>query len=140
MEAKRGYADRAVVGGLGRFLDRWRAELSEEEADSLPPALVAALAQRKYHELSTDLRERWVYEALTALGDHAAASEPLPKQRAVRAVPPRRLAPPPAAPTLDSPPTIVRGVGPGIAAKLENLGITNVSGLLRPLPIAAPCP
>ena len=134
MEAKRGYADRAVVGGLGRFLDRWRAELSEEEADSLPPALVAALAQRKYHELSTDLRERWVYEALTALGDYAAASEPLPKPKTVRAIPPRRLAPSPAAPTLESPPTIVRGVGPGIAAKLENLGITNVNGLLRHYP------
>ena len=93
LEAKRGYADRAVVGGLGRFLDRWRAELSEEEADSLPPALVAALAQRKYHELSTDLRERWVYEALTALGDYAAASEPLPQPKSVRAIPPRRLVP-----------------------------------------------
>ena len=134
MEAKRGYVDRAVVGGLGRFLDRWRAELSEEEADSLPPALVAALAQRKYHELSADLRERWVYEALTALGDYAATSEPLPKPKTVRAIPPRRLAPSPAAPTLDSPPTIVRGVGPGIAAKLGNLGITNVNGLLRHYP------
>ncbi len=134
LEERRGYADRAVVGGLGRFLDRWRAELTEEEADSLPPSLTAALAQRRYHDLSAELRERWVHEALTALGDHAAASEPPPKERPPRAVTPRKLTPPPAAPTLDSPPTIVRGVGPGIAAKLENLGITSVNDLLRHYP------
>ena len=79
LEAQRGHDDRAVVGGLGRFLDRWRAELTEEEADSLSASLTAALAQRRYHDLSPDLRERWVHEALTALGDHAAAAEPLPK-------------------------------------------------------------
>ncbi len=134
LEARRGYADRAVVGGLGRFLDRWRAELTEEEADSLPPTLTTALAQRRYHDLSPELRERWVHEALTALDDYAVASEPTPKERAPRAVPPRRITPPPASPTLESPPTIVRGVGSGIAAKLENLGITTVSGLLRHYP------
>lgn len=134
LEARRGYADRAVVGGLGRFLDRWRAELTEEEADSLPPSLTAALAQRRYHDLPPELRKRWVHEALTALGDHAASSEPPPKERATRALPPRRVTPPPAAPTLESPATIVRGVGSGIAAKLENLGITTVNGLLRHYP------
>ena len=134
LEAQRGYADRAVVGGLGRFLDRWRAELTEEEAESLPPSLTAALVQRRYHDLSPELRERWVHEALTALSDHAAADEPPPKQRRARDVLPRRVTPPPAAPTLESPPTIVRGVGPGIADKLGNLGVTTVNGLLRHYP------
>ncbi|MDE2901023.1 MAG: hypothetical protein OXN15_08395, partial [Chloroflexota bacterium] len=75
LEARRGYDDRAVVGGLGRFLDRWRAELTEEEADSLPTSLTSALAQRRYRDLSPELRERWVHEALTALGDHLGAAE-----------------------------------------------------------------
>ena len=134
LEARRAHDDRAVVGGLGRFLDRWRAELTEEEADSLPPSLTAALTQRRYHDLSPELRERWVREALTALGDHSAASEPPPKERPARAVQPRRLTPAPAAPTLDSPPTIVRGVGPGIAEKLKNLGVDTVRGLLYHYP------
>ncbi len=134
-ESQRGYDDRAVVGGLGRFLDRWRAELTEEEADSLPPSLITSLAQRRYHDLSVEQRERWVHEALTALGDHASANAPAPpKERAVRAVPSRRITPPPAVPSLDSPPTIVRGVGSGIAAKLENLGVTTVRGLLYHYP------
>ncbi len=143
LESRRGYDDRAVVGGLGRFLDRWRAELTEEEADSLPASLTAALAQRRYHELSPELRERWVHEALTALGDHAGAAEGDPstgsgrtesRQRQARAVPPRRLSAAPAVPSLESPPIIVRGIGPGIADKLGNLGITTVNGLLRHYP------
>lgn len=138
-EVQRSYDDRAVVGGLDRFLDRWRAELTEAEADSLPPALIAALAQRRYHDLSPELRERWAREALAALDDVAASMSLRPNvpaggQRQPRDIPPRRLTPPPAAPTLDSPPTIVKGVGPGIAAKLKNLGITTVHDLLRHYP------
>ncbi|MDE2969717.1 MAG: ATP-dependent DNA helicase RecG [Chloroflexota bacterium] len=150
LEARRGYDDRAVVGGLGRFLDRWRAELTEEEADSLPTSLTSALAQRRYRDLSPELRERWVHEALTALGDHLGAAEGEGAggpstgsgrtggggsgRTAARAVPARRLSTAPAAPSLESPATIVRGIGPGIADKLGNLGVTTVNGLLRHYP------
>ena len=134
LEAERGYTDKAVMGGLGLFLDRWRGELTEEEVDSLSPSLTAALAQRKYHELPPDLRERWVHEALTALGDHASASAEQQPEKRARPLSPRALSPAPAAPTLDSPPTIVRGVGPGVAAKLENLSVTTVRGLLYHYP------
>ena len=131
LEAERGYQNRAVVGGLDRFLDRWRGDLTDDQVKSLSSTLSSTLAQRRYGKLSLEQRERWVYEALAALGDQAAVeatSENQPKQAVPKSQKSRAAKSLPEGISLDSAPTVVRGIGPGIAQKLGALGIKSIRG------------
>ena len=147
LEAGRGHENKAVVGGMDRFLDRWRSDLTDDELQELSTSLTATLTQRKYNSLSVDQRERWVHEALTAIGDQEAfqetrnepADQPLPKPRVAKPQAPRQAKSGPAKSSpeglsLDSAPTVIKGVGPGIAVKLEALGIRDIRGLLYHYP------
>ena len=147
LEAKRGHDNRAIVGGMDRFLDRWRSDLTDDELQELSTSLTATLTQRKYDSLSTEQRERWVHEALTALDDQEAfndtrpesVEQPSPKPRtsrsqAVRQAKPVSTKSSPEGLSLDSAPTVIKGVGPGMAVKLEALGIRDIRGLLYHYP------
>ena len=142
LEADRGHENKAVVGGLDRFLDRWRGDLTDDEVKQLSTSLTSILAQRKYDALSLEQRERWVYEALASLDDQDAfhetnvvAEPPAPvKARATRVAKPKQPKSVPEGISLESPPTVIKGVGPGIAVKLEALGIDTIRGLLYHYP------
>lgn len=147
LEAERGHENKAVVGGMDRFLDRWRSDLTDDELQELSTSLTATLTQRKYDGLSVEQRERWVNETLTALGDQEAfqatkaehAEQPPPKPRVAKPQAARQAKSGPAKPSpeglsLDSAPTVIKGVGPGIAVKLEALGIRDIRGLLYHYP------
>lgn len=147
LEAERGHENKAVVGGLDRFLDRWRSDLSDDELQELSTSLTATLTQRKYDSLSVKQRERWVHEALTALGDQEAfqdtKAEPVAQQSPKpRVSKPQSLAQSKPTPvksspegfSLDSAPTVIKGVGPGIAVKLKALGIRDIRDLLYHYP------
>ena len=126
LEAQRAYDDRAVFGGLDRFLTRWR----EEEAggdEALGILRARELLEGEYGRLGLSEREAWVRGALQALpsarGDGGvSAAVPATPGRAPRATP--------AGLSLESPVTVVRGIGPGIAEKLGNLGVRTIRDLL----------
>ena len=147
LEAERGHENKAVVGGMDRFLDRWRGDLTDDEIKELSTSLTTILSQRKYDNLSVEQRKRWVHEALAALGDQDALREtkeeqvqqPPPKLSASKTQPVRRASTlptksPPEGLSLDSAPTVIKGVGPGIAVKLDALGIKDIRGLLYHYP------
>ena len=68
-EAKLGFQDRAVVGGLDGFL---RNVLKEGEQAQFFKRIVAALPQEGYAALSIDERERWTADVRAALSPGAA--------------------------------------------------------------------
>ena len=157
LEAKRGFDDQAVFGGLDEFLAQWRREM-EAGGEEQPLKALAGIVggayreagqsggakRRGYRQLTPGQREVWARHILEGLGEGAAAAAPAstgrrPAKAAAKkgtaSRPPRpAAASPTAGPSLDAPTTRVPGVGPGIAAKLENLGVTTVRDLLYHFP------
>ena len=137
LEIERGHQNEAVVGGIDRFLDRWRSDLTDDEIKKLSTSLTATLTQRNYDSLSPQQRKRWIYEALAALNDQESSRETneapfetsnpkanLGKQRLTSSVDI----------SLSSPPTVLKGVGSSNASKLGELNIQDVRGILYHYP------
>ncbi|MCY4582179.1 MAG: hypothetical protein OXE50_05175, partial [Chloroflexi bacterium] len=70
MEAANGFADRAVAGGLDRFLETLREEAGATPA--LKPLEEHGLFSVAYAELDAGQRERWAGEARRFLGGRPA--------------------------------------------------------------------
>ncbi len=137
LERRKGYADRAVLGGLDRYLKRLI------ERDSLTPASPAmrsimALPSHGYASLGVDQRQRWLSQALALLGgaERAPHEERRPPTRAAvkPARAPSRRPPATDLPTgqagLSSPITVLRGVRSALAAKFARLDVETVRDLL----------
>jgi ATP-dependent DNA helicase RecG len=141
LERRKGYSDRAVMGGLDRYLKRL-IEGGSLAAESPIMRSIMALPSHGYASLSPDQRRRWLTETLTLLGRPViappkrgpaaapAAPPTSPTTRTARA--PRR--PPADRPTrqedLSSPITALRGVSRALAAKFAHLGVETVRDLL----------
>lgn len=139
LESERGYQNKTVVGGIDRFLDRWRSDLTDAELRRLSTSLTTTLAQRNYESLTKQQRERWAYEALAALTDQESLSlqeliedDPAKIERDNKPIKTK----PSQAQTinLESPPTMLKGVGPSNAFKLEELNIQDIRGILYHYP------
>jgi ATP-dependent DNA helicase RecG len=150
-EAKQGYQNRAVIGGLERMLKPWAAEArSEQLPENLIQAVIARL--RDYHALSEHSRK----EALTGLwkrilrelGEDVAqpptktalspqpppAEAKTPPQTTEPAPKPRpRLAPKDIA-DLNSSVTSLKNIGPRYAERLARLGIKTLGDMLYHFP------
>ena len=117
LERKQGYGDKAVVGGMDRFLEQW-ASLLTPVIGRLP----------KYSELSPERRGRWATHVLSRL---PAA----PQARSKRRPPaPRRAAPLPQL-KLRGDVSRVRGVTQSNLPKIRRLGLETVRDLLHHFPI-----
>ena len=138
LEQAKGYEDKAVSGGLDRFLAQWR-----KEAGGIPAGdpLLATLEANKlfalpYADLPPARRSAWVRIALDCL----EAAEPfVAKADVVTATPRRRLArgigsgsPPPVSP--EQPAEVLRGITPRLAPALRRLGVKTVSHLVYLFP------
>ena len=159
LESSRGYDDAAVIGGLDRFRQRWRAEMSSVAAGSTESAF---LLEQGYAALSTEQREAWARQWLSLLPTSAIASvasgesrrridaglsqrrtEPpaettfIDTHAAVgRNRPPPRPAfgAPPDGHTVDDPVTVLKGADKKSAERLARLDVTTVRDLLYLFP------
>ena len=139
LESERGYQNQAVVGGIDRFLDRWRSDLTDVELKQLSTSLTSTLAQRNYDSLSKQQRERWAYEALAALDDQellslqgsaeGPATTSTTKTKRVTAKSAESVII-----NADSPATMLKGVGSSNASKLRELNILDLRGILYHYP------
>lgn len=111
-EQARSYDDKAVIGGLDRFL-----HLLLDEAEELTKALgIFPLSSFSYARLGKSERGKWITEELRNI-------ELL--RSFIKRVSPKQKALPPEAPT-----TRMKGVSSKLAKKLEKLGVKSVRDLL----------
>ena len=119
LERKQGYEDRAVVGGMDRFLEQWASRLAPIIGN--PPS---------YSSLSSERREQWAAHVLSRLP--ASVGPQTRPQRPGRASS-RPAAPPPPL-RLSDPVTRITGVTNSNLPKLRQLGLNTVRDLLHHFP------
>ena len=151
LEAKNGFNNNAVIGGMDRFRQRWQSPM-EAWARQLDEAPL--LLRRSYSEMGVDERKEWVKRWLSALSEHQghradytvledapAISTTLRGEEeegftATRASeesrPIFRL--PPAGQSVDAPVTQLKGVSDRTATRLRRLDVATVRDLLYLFP------
>jgi len=149
LERRKGYTDRAVIGGLDRYFHRHAEQLREltkdpqllEEFDALN------LADSSYGSLDPEERRRWladvtgwlerierpVKEAVNGrrTQDRPARPTPVKKKPRVRAATGRRKR---KEAELDAPITVIKGITPNVADRFAKLNVRVVHDLLRFFP------
>ncbi len=138
LEKRSGYQDKAVIGGLDRFLKRWREERVEpvnSVTNSTTTAGIDLLLNTSYSSLSKKERARWIYRILGSLKNQDKKSGETTEEKPPHLAIKRRTKgpenPPPAeGQSVDIPATAVRGISTSLAAKLKKLGILTVRDLL----------
>ncbi len=157
-EARRGYDDGAVIGGLERFLANWEAESARGGAEKARSLGEIGRALEGYQALDPAEREARVKNVLRILGGGAESAAPRgePQERGPRtAAAPAPAKPPPAAPqkkaaqraarprkprakspraALDSSLTVVPMLKTEDAKRLEKLGLTTLGDLIHHFP------
>lgn len=159
LEERQGWRNRAVVGGLAAMAARWQREATQEDTD--PHLVASAVAlMAAYETVIQEARPdhinlmRRVLNGETVLPATPPAPSTSPAQRADAGpsyTEPASVANPPvttepaAKPQpprksarrkgdLESPVTVLAGVGPAVAGLLAKLGIITVHDLIRHLP------
>ena len=142
LEESRGFDDRAVVGGLDKFLQRWSSEMAALVAGG---DLAEQLTGRLYNQMSTEERRQWAIgwqEALNLDVPKDASTPPASPAAKSGAASPKPSAgakggtrrKPPSGLTVDSPVTRLRGVDTKTAARLAKLDVESVRDLLYLFP------
>jgi len=108
------HSDRAVCGGLGQYADTWETEASEQ-IGSYANSWIREIADRMREYSNLDAGQR--PEALSALID-LIRHPPVPPERE----------------GLDSPVSVLHGVGPRQAQRLGLLGVRSIRDLLYLFP------
>lgn len=126
MEADNDYQDKAVAGGLDRFLATLQKEANAHPA--IKTLMEIGLLSVGYAELSASQRKRWANEAKRFLG-----SEPQPKRATVRSssTPSARIT---NSISPDAPVLQLRSVTRPNAAKLERIDVRTVRDLVYLFP------
>jgi ATP-dependent DNA helicase RecG len=150
LEKAKGLRDRAVLGGLDRYLKRLVENHSLRPESPLLRS-IAALPSYGYASLDPARRRRWLESTLSAVSGGAAAPAGS-RPAGGRPGPPRRRPPatttsgrgralpggkpaatgerPPGERALEAPITVLRGVREGLAAKFARLGVHTVRDAL----------
>jgi len=133
LEREKGYADRAVIGGLDKFLRRWASQAASSIATSrlLADFKKLRLDDAKYASLNQEQRRKWlddVFVFLDSIKTEESNVKPPPKKGVT---PPKRpVVPPAAGQSLELPITSLKGVSTAMAAKFKKLGVQTVRDLL----------
>ena len=142
LEREQGYKNKAVIRGLEALAKTWPLEAVKEAPAAAPLVEQIAVLLRDYGSLidrvARQERIAQIMEKLAACREVAVASSdggPAPSAKARHAAKP---APPPrpttSRPGLDSPVTVLSGVGQARAKKLQRLGVTTIRDLLYLFP------
>ena len=130
LECQRGFTDKAVVGGLDAFLDKWRRDSPDEF--SLP---------NSYEGLELSERKRWIEATLAKLSGSPTPPPERPPSKArakTPAVKAKSTQPKPApkeeSPQLGSPITVLKGVQDATAKRFVKLGVETVRDLIYHFP------
>ena len=160
LEKEQGCRNRAVIGGLSRFLSYWEKEARQEAERLAHPVPVDSIVGKltDYAESDSAIRCQAIDQLLALLAetDSAAASAPMPAARAVAPVEPARVAetpapwpdvgPPPTRPaplpeprptkklTLSASVTALKGVSTITQKRLARLGVNTIRDLLHHFP------
>jgi len=129
LEAKSGYANHTVIGGLDKYVARWVSQfLSGHDFSLLHRQLkTLLLSPPAYAERSIDARRIWVESVLQGL-DRVEKGRGIPAQEVKAPKKPQPGAV--AVASLDSPVAGVKGVGQTIAGRLARLGVECIRDLL----------
>jgi len=138
LEATNGYANRAVIGGLDKYVARWVSQCSPGHDFSVfcPQLKTLLLSPPAYAERSVDARRIWVASVLQEL-DHVEKGCDIAAQQGESAAQKTGVGvikkPKPGAvavASLDWPVAGVKGVGQTIAVRLARLGVDCIRDLL----------
>ncbi|MFO7742497.1 MAG: ATP-dependent DNA helicase RecG, partial [Anaerolineae bacterium] len=136
LEAEK-YRDQAVVGGLASYVPTWTQEARRAFGPKAGDWIDEIAGRLRTYSALPDTAAR--REALVTLRDvlnrGPARAEPAPDQAPKPAVKPSEPSPPPRQPPdLESPITVVRGIGPKRSQRLQRLGVHTIRDLLYFLP------
>jgi len=152
LEQDEGYQNRAVIGGLERFLPRWEQDVLRtlRNEQSLRQVRIILELLRGYGEKTPEAREATVRQVLTQLQDIAVLerlAQPKPEsevpsplteteaiQRQVEQAVQRRAETPVVSVGLDAPVDRLRGVNAAYRRRLERLGVRTIGDLLYLFP------
>jgi len=143
LECKKGYANRAVIGGLNKYL---RKQVTRLRQDIPNRRLLRSfdelnLAESNYDSWDTDKRQKWIMSIIgwldefektkgDTLGSPLSARERNKASTAAVARSHRQKQ----SGGLSSPITIISGITPRVAAKFAKLGVRTIDDLLHFFP------
>ncbi len=133
LERRKGYTDRAVIGGLDKYLHKQAGQIRQGIND---PRILRAfdelnLARSDYGSYSMHERKRWVASVFGWLNKLEKPSETNSSQQSVvsrrtAAAEPRQKGKAP----LDSPITVIKGISASVEKKFAKLNVRTVRDLL----------
>ncbi len=138
LEQQKGYADKAVFGGLDRFLHNWSGQVLESVANPHLVKRFQHLINANYAAMTRQQRKEWmdgVFQLLADSEDGGVGGAELPAERvspakvksSARARRPSVLG---GGDNLGSPVTVIKGISASLAAKFGKLGVKTVRDLL----------
>lgn len=130
LETKNGYADRAVIGGLDRYVRKWIAENLALQSRRVQKSRLNALilSGLPYSDKDRSARADWVTRVLSALDE--LSSEKAATHKKSPAVPAGAAQQPASDSGIDLPVKQLKGIGDAIAKKLAKLGVKTARDLL----------
>ncbi|MCI0800955.1 MAG: hypothetical protein J4N85_03110, partial [Chloroflexi bacterium] len=139
LEESHGFDNKAVMGGLDKFVALWGKEMAAQAAGD-----EKFLLKESYDAMSAKLRAQWVAkwrEALAGASAPIKATKPTAsttkKKPAAKKTPPEkktRYKAPPAEVTVDAPVDRLRGVDTKLTARLKRLDVETIRDLLYLFP------
>ena len=134
IEESHGFDNKAVMGGLDKFLVRWSEDMAAQAAGN-----EGFLLKESYDSMSAAVREDWVAQWREALGGPPNPNKPpkpdpaAQKKKTAAKKKPAYKAPPDEV-TVDAPVNRLRGVDTKLTARLKRLDVETIRDLLYLFP------
>ena len=141
LEESRGFNNRAVTGGLDRFIQLWAKDLTAQVREAGREDDAGFMVKEAYSAMNPEVRAQWAKQWREAIGDDPKPSAPV-KPKRVKAETakttekknPQEPKSPPADLSIDSPVDRLRGVDAKMTARLERLDVATVHDLIYLFP------
>ena len=135
LECKKGYSDKAVIGGLDKYLHKQAGQIRQSinNQQLLAEFDNFSLANSNYGSSNVDKRKEWiihVFDWLNQLEEAKQISKPKEKILGKPPIVTAKSHPRKKNYGLDSPITIIRGIAPTIANKFAKLDVRTMHDLL----------